>query len=229
MSERDKQVFKNQSINKKIPPLNTPSSFCGGLEGRGNFSSNQLKDYSNKNKAHSLKRKKVPSSQFPLTKRDLSLLVKLNSFGLLSTQQIQKHIFNNIDKPTVLRRLRILQKRGWIRCSDRLPKGGLVWSLTKKGAHSCSYDGYTKTINRNTLQHDVLVSEVLFQLQRRNILLDWIPEHVLKRQRIGSTTYVWRWHHENSQSLAPDGVLMAQHEGKRKKIAMEMEISKKIY
>ena len=69
---------------------------------------------------------------------------------------------------------------------------------------------------------------MLFQLQRRNILLDWIPEHVLKRQRIGSSTYVWRWHHENSQSLAPDGVLIAQHDGKRKKIAMEVEISKNL-
>ena len=229
MSERENPVFKNQSTHKKFPPLNTPSPNLG-VEGRGNFSSEFVKNHLNKNKAKLFKRKnrrKIPDNQLPLTQRDSSLLRKLNSFGLLSTQQIQKHIFNNIDKPTVLRRLRILQKRGWLRSSYGLPKGGLVWSLTKKGVHSCSYEGWIKTINRNTLQHDVLVSEVLFQLQRRNILLDWIPEHILKRQRIGSTTYLWRWHHENSQSLAPDGVLIAQHEGKRKKIAMEVEISKK--
>ena len=228
MSERENPVFKNPSPTKKFPPLNTPSPKLG-VEGRGNFSSESVKNpLNNKEKLFKRKiRKKTPSNQLPLTKRDQNLLETLNKFDLLSTQQIEKYIFNNIDKPTVLRRLRILKKRGWLRSSEGLPKGGLVWSLTKKGAYSCSYDGYTKTVNRNTLQHDVLVSEVLFQLQRRNLLLDWTPEHVLRRQRIGSTTYLWRRFQDDSQSLAPDGVLVAQHEGKSKKIAMEVEISKK--
>ena len=198
-----------------------------GLEGRENFLSN--KNQSKKNKPNSSKRKKrktIPSNQLPLTKRDLSLLEKLNKFGLLSTQQIQKYIFNNIDKTTVLRRLRILKKRGYLFASDGLPRGGLVWSLTKKGALLCNYEGYIKIVNRNTLQHDVLLSKTLFHLEKKNILLDWTPEHVLKRKRFGGITYAWRWT-QDSPSLAPDGVFVTHHEGKKKMMALEVEISKK--
>ena len=107
MSERENQVFKNQSTTKKFPPLNTPSKTIGGLEGREKFSSESVKNHLKKNKVKSFKRKKrkkVPRNKLPLTKRDQLLLKKLNTFGLLSTQQIEKHIFNNIDKSTEYRK-----------------------------------------------------------------------------------------------------------------------------
>ena len=102
MSERENQVFKNQSTNNKFSPLNTPSKTIGGLEGRGNFSSESVKNPLTKTKANlkRKKRKRIPRDQLPLTKRDMLLLEKLDEFGLLSTQQIEKHIFNNIDKST---------------------------------------------------------------------------------------------------------------------------------
>ena len=135
MSERENQGFKNQLTNKQFPPLNTPSSPYGGLEGKGNCPSESVKNHSNKNKVKfkRKKRKKIPRDQLPLTKRDRLLLETLDTFGLLSTQQIENHIFNNIDKSTVLRRLRILKKRGLLLASDGLPRGGLIWTLTKKG------------------------------------------------------------------------------------------------
>ena len=73
-----------------------------GLEGKGNYPSESVKNYSNKSKAK-LKRKKckkIPRDQLPLTKRDRLLLETLDTFGLLSTQQIENHIFNKIDKST---------------------------------------------------------------------------------------------------------------------------------
>ena len=230
MSERENPVFKNQSTNKKFPPLNTPTSPYGGLEGKGNFSSESIKNHSHKNKAK-LKRKKckkIPRDQLPLTKRDQDLLEKLDTFGLLSTQQIEKHIFNNIDKSTVLRRLRILKKRGYLLASDGLPRGGFVWSLTKKGSSQCmgSY-GYTKAINRNNLQHDVLLSEILFHLQKRNIVEVWTPEHVLKRKSVGGSLYIWDWSHRDPQTLIPDGLFLTEYERKKRTVALEVEISMK--
>ena len=220
MSEKETQVFKNQSTNKKFSPLNTPSSLYGGLEGRGDFASKSVKNNLNKNKAKLFKRKKrkrIPRDQLPLTKRDQNLLETLSSFGLLSTRQIEKHIFNNIDKSTVLRRLRILKKRGYLLSSDGLPRGGLVWILTKKGSFRCMYsDGYTKTINRNILQHDVLLSEILFQLQKRNILGAWTPEHVLKRKNFGESLYTWHWSHRDPQPLIPDGLFLTKYDTKRR-------------
>ena len=230
MSEKETQVFKNQSTNNKFPPLNTPSKTVGGLEGRGNFSSESVKNPLTKTKANlkRKKRKKIPRDQLPLTKRDMLLLEKLDEFGLLSTQQIEKHIFNNIDKSTVLRRLRILKKRGYLLASDGLPKGGLVWTLTKKGCSHCvcSY-GYTKIINRNSLQHDVLLSEILFHLRKINIVGAWTPEHVLKRKSIGKNLYTWYWSRRDPQPLIPDGLFLTKNDTKRKTIALEVEISQK--
>ena len=198
MSERENQVFKNQSTNK------------------------------NKAKLKRKKRKRIPRDQLPLTKRDLLLLEKLDEFGLLSTQQIEKHIFNNIDKSTVLRRLRILKKRGYLLASDGLPRGGLAWSLTKKGGSRCmGFYGYTKTINRNSLQHDVLLSEILFHLQKRNIVEVWTPEHVLKRKSVGGALYTWYWSHRDPQPLIPDGLFLTEYEGKKRTVALEVEISQK--
>ncbi|MCY4513169.1 MAG: replication-relaxation family protein [Bdellovibrionales bacterium] len=230
MSERESQVFKNQLTNKQFPPLNTPSKTIGGLEGRGNCPSESVKNRSHKNKTKfkRKKRRKISRDQLPLTKRDLLLLEKLDTFGLLSTQQIENHIFNNIDKSTVLRRLRILKKRGFLLASDGLPRGGLVWTLTKKGISRCmSLYGYIKAINRNSLQHDVLLSEILIHLQKRNIVEVWTPEHVLKRKSIGGGLYTWDWSHRDPHPLIPDGLFLTEYERKKRTVALEVEISQK--
>jgi DNA-binding MarR family transcriptional regulator len=49
------------------------------------------------------------------TERDRNLLGTLSDFGLLSTKQIQHLIFQGIRKTTMLRRLRLLEKRNLIR------------------------------------------------------------------------------------------------------------------
>ena len=203
----------------------------GGLKGVEIFSSESVKNNLTKSKAKLFKRKKrkrIPRDQLPLTKRDQNLLEKLNTFGLLSTKQIENHIFNNIDKSTVLRRLRILKKRGYLLVSDGLPRGGLVWTLTKKGSSRCMCsDGFTKTINRNSLQHDVLLSEILFHLQKRNILGAWTPEHVLKRKNFGESLYTWHWSRRDPHPLIPDGLFLTKYDTKRRTIALEVEISNK--
>ena len=90
----------------------------------------------------------------------------------------------------------------------------------------CS-DGFTKAINRNSLQHDVLLSEILFHLQKRNILGVWTPEHVLKRKSIGRDLYTWNWSRRDPHPLIPDGLFLTKYDTKRRAIALEVEISQK--
>ena len=108
MSERKKEIFKENSTNKNSSCLNTPSSFNGELEGRRNLSNvSATKPYQDKavqqNKLYSaiginqklfkqkpLEKKKSPPSP---TERDLLLLETLESYGVLSTKQIRELIF----------------------------------------------------------------------------------------------------------------------------------------
>ena len=109
------------------------------------------------------KEKKTPPTP---TERDIFLLEQLESYGVLSTQQIRELIFKGINTRTVLRRLRLLKQRGLIFSSEGLPNGGLAWVLSKKSDSLFKHDIENKIINKNTLQHDVAVSSIRIQLER---------------------------------------------------------------
>ena len=231
MSEIREEIFKENQINKNSPCPNTPSPLCEGLEGKGNLIKNKF--YSaigiNKslfNKNNTLK-KKAPTLQ-PTT-RDLFLLEKLESYGVLSTQQIRELVFNGINTRTVLRRLRLLKQRGFIFSSEGLPKGGLAWILSKKSANFFKQDLSHKIINKNTLQHDVAVSSIRIHLERLKIVKSWTAEHILKKEIIRSP---YRERKESSYfdegcSLVPDSLFITKHEGEMKAVALELELSLK--
>ena len=118
----------------------------------------------------SLKPKRQPPK---VTNRDLLLLELLESYGILSTQQIRALIFKDINTRTVLRRLRILKQRGFIYSSEGLPNGSLAWILSKKSAKLFKHDIELKFINKSSLQHDVAVSAIRIQLERLKIAKSW--------------------------------------------------------
>ena len=242
MSERKKEIFKENSINKNSSCPNTPSSFNGELKGRENLSNvsatkpcqdkavRKNKPYSaigiNQKlfKQNSLEKKKASVPQ--PTKRDLLLLETLESYGVLSTKQIRELIFKGINTRTVLRRLRLLKQRGFIYSSEGLPSGALAWTLSKR---SSRLDLKTKIINKNSLQHDVAVSSIRIQLERLKIAESWTSEHILKKEVIKS-------HYEerrNSLSymddppLIPDSLFITRHEGEMKAVALELELTLK--
>ena len=166
---------------------------------------------------------------YPPTKRDFFLLERLDSFGILSTQQIRELIFNGINTRTVLRRLRLLKKEGWLFSSEGLPNGGLVWVLTKKGALLFNSEGETRPINRNTLQHDITVSSLRIQLERLNLAEGWISEHILKKQ---ATKSLFSWEKSIYQAkyppTVPDGLFITRsHQGEMRAVALEMELTLK--
>ena len=231
MSERTEETLNN-SINKINSPCpNTPSSPCEGLEGRENLSLQENKLYSaiginqkrfNKKKAE----KKTPPKP---TERDMFLLEQLESYGVLSTQQIRELIFKGINTRTVLRRLRLLKQRGLIFSSEGLPNGGLAWVLSKKSASLFKHDIENKIINKNTLQHDVAVSSIRIQLERLKIAESWTSEHILKKEVIKSI-YEGR---RNSLSymdeppLVPDSLFITKHDEEMKAVALELELNLK--
>ena len=133
MPERTEEILKNPENKKNSPCPNTPSPLNGGLEGRRNLSTQENKLYTaigiNQKIFH--KKKAEKKNLLNPTERDLLLLEQLESYGVLSTQQIRELIFQGINTRTVLRRLRLLKQRGFIFSSEGLPNGGLAWELKK--------------------------------------------------------------------------------------------------
>ena len=236
MSERKEQIFKENSINK-IPSPNTPSKTIEGFEGRRilsddlaqesfkNTKKNFSKNYTKKLKKQSSLKKNPPRP----TKRDLFLLERLESFGVLSTQQIRELVFKGIETRTVLRRLRLLKQRGYLLSSEGLPNGGLIWVLSKKGALLFNIESETKPINRNTLQHDVIVSDIRIQLERLGVIASWTPEHILKKK---ATKTLCNWEkslaHVEDPPIVPDSLfIIKNHWGEMRAVALELELSLK--
>ncbi len=230
MSERTEEILEN-SENKNSPCPNTPSPFREGLEGRRNLSTQENKLYSAIGIKKNIFKQNNPKKVNPPkpTERDLLLLEQLESYGVLSTQQIRELIFKGINTRTVLRRLRLLKQRGFIFSSEGLPNGGLAWILSKKSASLFKHDIETKMINKNTLQHDVAISSIRIQLERLKIAESWTSEHILKKE-VARSVYEKR---ENSLSyvdeppIVPDSLFITKHEGEMKAVALELELSLK--
>ena len=109
------QVLKSNSSKEDLPSLEKDIYSIIKKEGQNLFHK--------KSNGLSIRSKKQPPK---VTNRDLLLLELLESYGVLSTQQIRGLIFKDINTRTVLRRLRILKQRGFIYSSEGLPNGSLA-------------------------------------------------------------------------------------------------------
>ena len=159
-------------------------------------------------------------SKTPLTPRDYVLLETLFSFGLMTTSQLERKVFSRIRRTTVLRRLRKLGKRGLIQKTSGSEKGALVWSVTAKGGALIGESSGYGHINRNTLEHDILVSEVRLVLEEIGVSREWKPGHILKKEvspRRGES------------GLIPDGIMLLPLGDSVRAVAIELELSAKAY
>ena len=242
MSERREGVLniKGSPINSACPQA--PQDRLKGCSGRRNlslpenklcsiigFNQRAFNQGSEKNNLlNSSNKKNVLKSQKKFlqpTERDLLLLELLESYGVLSTQQIRGLVFKGINTRTVLRRLRILKQRGFIYSSAGLPNGSLAWTLSKRAVELFKHDIQSKVINKNSLQHDVAISQIRIHLERLKIVESWTGEHILKKEFIkscGGREDFHKYHAESS--LIPDSLFTTKAKGEIKAVALELEL-----
>jgi hypothetical protein len=125
-----------------------------------------------------------------ITGRDKLLFKKLSEFGFLSTSQINRLVFEGVSKHTVLRRLRKLKRKKLIDFVSSYKSGEKIWSASNKTLRSFGIEPYMKSVNKNSLEHDLLCNEVRMNLERLNYGESWISSHVLKsRANLGKNPY----------------------------------------
>lgn len=157
-----------------------------------------------------------------ITKRDLHLLQTLHNFSLLSTSQINTLVFPQIDYRTVLRRLRKLEAAKLIQRTKEYRGGMSVWHLTGTGARRIGAIAQIRTINKNVMHHDLMVSDLRIWLAPLKMVATWKSAHQIKHER-GIQV------HQLSKTLdtIPDWLCSINSWTGQRNVAMEVELSYK--
>lgn len=157
-----------------------------------------------------------------ITLRDITLFKKLQSYGMLSTKQVNEIVFNNIAQTTVLRRLRLLEDKKLIQKITGLSSMERLWALTERGAEIASVKLFKRHFAKGLLEHDFRLLSLRLKLEGIGIAHSWIPEHELR-----SKVYQKYGMREAKHHLIPDGLMGVDIEGKKESIAIELELTMK--
>jgi Replication-relaxation len=159
-------------------------------------------------------------SKLILQPRDLKLLNLLNRFSLMSTKQIQNIVFNGIADSTMLRRMRLLEKNKYICQSAILDNYSRTWQLSDRAADVVENANVFKIYNRNTINHDILITEVRLKLENFALGKEWINGFDIKAT-VSKDQNAFRKEHQ----LVPDGVMIAAMKNQHIAIAVELELT----
>lgn len=156
-----------------------------------------------------------------LTQRDKKVFEELEHYGALNTSLIKQMQFQSCSKQALLRRLGVLRKSDFI---NSISIGlELVWLLTNKGARVLGKEKSRKIrINKNTLEHDALLSKLVFGLKKHNIGSCWQLEHNLRHKVLSKQSFRSR-----EKILLPDALFTANIRHQNEAVALELELNQK--
>lgn len=150
--------------------------------------------------------------------RDEKLCQYLLSYGFLSSEQIKKLLFPKINKRTMLRRLRILHKKKILTRSESSKGGIVLWSLSRTQVLQMGSEFVMKSINRSTLNHDLLVNDLRIQFDQKSVGSSWKSGHYFRfKASLGKSPL------ERNSDTIPDWIVTI----KNKVCALEVELNLK--
>lgn len=157
-----------------------------------------------------------------LTARDKNLLSMLSQMGFLTTGQLARKVFGGIAVTTVLRRLRVLEKSGYISRIEGLKHNENGWCLTIKGADEIGFLFPKRRFNRASLPHDVMLADLRLILEDQGIAHSWIPEHEI-RSKMAKRHGV----KQMESRTVPDGIIGVEYREIKYSVAIELELNYK--
>ncbi len=157
-----------------------------------------------------------------LTDRDKVLLEKLFSYAVMTTRQITKVVFADIQLTTVLRRLRKLEKHGYVRRYAGINTYECAWMLTERSALMLSDRPPKWHQSRTLIEHDTTLTALRMSLEEAGIARSWIPEHEI-RAKVAARHGV----ESVKNRLIPDGIMGVQWQDFKESIAIELELHSK--
>src|SRR5579859_4501608 len=154
-----------------------------------------------------------------LTNRDQAFLSLLYDYGLMTTEHIRRREYSGVRATTVLRRLRKLEEMKLLTRTRGTSRGGAVWWLTQRGGSKIGHPHGYGHVNRNTLEHDISISDVHCALEEMSACQAWTSGHLLKRQAGAKS--------RRREPLVPDGIAFLRTANGVRALAIEVELSTK--
>ncbi len=151
----------------------------------------------------------VKNMKINIQDRDLKILSGLYRYGVLSTNQIANLFFLNISHTTTMKRLRKIKHANFIREAHVRQNGERVWTLAKEGFSVLKKEVLFKYTNKNTIEHDVLLSECRIILDELGLGKNWISDKDEKFK---------------NAEIIPDGLFIAEVLGRPTAVAFELEL-----
>ena len=157
-----------------------------------------------------------------LQPRDRELMAGLQRFGVLSTVQICLWYFKNVAKTTALRRIRLLEKGHYLKRGVTLENGTNTWSLGFKGRELLAAGNTVHFSNRNSIKHDVLLTELRRKLESFGLAKDLTPEFEIKSEVFRNFRYG-----SAKEQLVPDALMFEPVNAEPWVISLELELTVK--
>jgi len=157
-----------------------------------------------------------------ITDRDLELFKNLSTYGILSTKLVKNIVFSSIATTTVLRRLRCLEERFYLKRILGLESQETLWTLTEKGAELAEVLMPKRHWSKTMLEHDFKLLKLRLALEESGVSHSWLPEH-----QIRSSVFQKNGIRGIKDKLIPDGLMGIEVDGKRMSIAVELELTLK--
>jgi DNA-binding Lrp family transcriptional regulator len=148
----------------------------------------------------------MAKSKIILTERDVKILKLLKEFGVVSTDQLGRFIFNGVNRTTVLRRLRLLEDSHYIRKRGTLPNATAVWVIEPDGTKILSGVSERDIYPIHQLPHEMTLNEVRWKMYELDLVKSWMTERDLRKQIAKEYTYKRRtgW-------IVPDALVSFQN------------------
>lgn len=157
-----------------------------------------------------------------ITSRDIKLFICLSKYGMLSTRQIGAKLFDSIATTTVLRRLRLLESKGYLKRVLGLESHEILWALSGKGSVTASVPLPKRHWSKNMLEHDHSLTSLRLALEGVGVAHSWLPEHEIR-----STIFKKHGFRGIKERNVPDGFMGVDVGGKMLSVAIELELTLK--
>jgi DNA-binding Lrp family transcriptional regulator len=141
---------------------------------------------------------------------------------MFSTKQINDNLFAGVARTTVLRRLRLLEKKKYIFRLSCLETKENLWGMTQKAANILGVQLSKRYWNQNLMDHDFKLLCLRLKLEEIGIAKSWTPEHEIK-----SLLFKKYRVQQVYQKLVPDGIMVVDTIIKRQAVAIELELTLK--
>ncbi len=144
----------------------------------------------------------------------------MQKYGVVTSSQIGQWFFNGVAKTTVLKRIRLLEKGNYINRGVTLDDGTNTFYLGREGHKVLQTESFRIGINRNTIEHDVLLSQIRWKLEFFGLAKDITPEFQLRSEVFRNNRYL-----NAKEQLIPDALMIESVRGTAQAISIELELT----